>query len=102
MRITGTRYATPITAIALEVVVSCRADAGALDDEAPCPARDYRSSQVLRLPIYEEIRKSLQVPVRVQPAAPYDEVKGGDAAVLEPADARDAVLAAAEWLLVTA
>jgi hypothetical protein len=56
------------------------------------PARDYRSSQELRLPIYEEIRKFLQVTVRVQPAAPYYEVKAGDA--------RDAVLAAAEWILV--
>lgn len=53
---------------ALELLVSCRADAGALDDEVPYALLATIEVPVdLGLPIYEEIREALQVPVRVQP-----------------------------------
>jgi hypothetical protein len=54
----------------LELVVSCRADAGTLADEIPFGLlATIEVPAAVRLPIYEEIRQALHVPVRVQPTA---------------------------------
>ena len=54
---------------AIELTVSCRADAGAL--EVPVPYAVIASVEVpaaTGLPVYEEVRQALQVPVGVRAA----------------------------------
>ena len=54
----------------IELRVSCRADAGTLDDEVPYALLVTVEAPVnVELPIYQEIREALRVPVRVQPTA---------------------------------
>jgi hypothetical protein len=53
---------------ALELTVSCRADAGALESAVPYAViATLEAPQELRLPIYEEVRQALRVPVAVRP-----------------------------------
>jgi hypothetical protein len=64
----GTRAVPYAPGASVELVVSCRADAGALDDEVPYAVLvTVEVPLTLGLPIYEEIRQALRVPVRVQP-----------------------------------
>lgn len=66
----GSRAVPYAPGATIELVVSCRADAGTLDVDVPyallatveVPAR-------IDLPIYEEVRQALRVPVLVQPGA---------------------------------
>lgn len=52
---------------ALELIVSCRADAGALDSVVPYAViATIEAPQQLRLPIYEEVRQALRVPIAVR------------------------------------
>ncbi len=54
---------------ALEIVVSCRADAGALDEAVPYAVIvTLEVPQNVPLPIYEEVRQALRVPVAVRTA----------------------------------
>jgi hypothetical protein len=53
----------------LELAVSCRADAGALDEAVPYAVIvTLKVPQGVALPIYEEIRQALRVPVAVRAA----------------------------------
>lgn len=53
---------------AVELTVSCRADAGALESTVPYAViATLEAPQELRLPIYEEVRQALRVPVAVRP-----------------------------------
>jgi Subtilase family len=55
----------------LELAVSCRADAGALDEAVPYAVIvTLEVPQGVALPIYEEIRQALRVPVAVRAAGP--------------------------------
>lgn len=66
----GTRAVPYAPGAAVELVVSCRADAGSLDEEVPYALLITVEVPVgLGLPIYEEIRQALRVLVRVQPGA---------------------------------
>jgi len=62
------RAAVPFAAgSALELTVSCRADAGALESVVPYALiATLEIPQQLRLPIYEEVRQALRVPVTVR------------------------------------
>jgi hypothetical protein len=52
----------------VEIQVSCRADAGELDDEVPYAiAVTLEVAPDLAIPLYEEIRARIQVPVAIQP-----------------------------------
>lgn len=52
---------------ALELIVSCRADAGALESTVPYAViATIETPQQLQLPIYEEVRQALRVPVAVR------------------------------------
>jgi hypothetical protein len=52
---------------ALELVVSCRADAGALEIEVPYAViATVEVPEEIELPIYEEVRQALRVPVAVR------------------------------------
>jgi hypothetical protein len=54
---------------ALELVVSCRADAGALESQVPYAViATVEVPAQARLPIYEEVRQALRVPVAVRAA----------------------------------
>jgi hypothetical protein len=51
----------------LELTVSCRADAGALESVVPYALiATLEVPQELRLPIYEEVRQALRLPVAVR------------------------------------
>ncbi len=55
----------------LELAVSCRAEAGTLDEAVPYAVIvTLEVPQGIGLPIYEEIRQALRVPVAVRAAAP--------------------------------
>ena len=60
--------ATPFTkGNAIELVVSCRADAGELPGSVPYALlATIETPEVTELPIYEEVREALRVPIRVR------------------------------------
>jgi hypothetical protein len=65
------RRAVPYAAGAsVALIVACRADAGSLDEQVPYALLiTVETPTEVGVPIYEEIRQALLVPVRVQPAA---------------------------------
>jgi hypothetical protein len=64
----GQRAVPYASGTAIELVVSCRADAGSLDTDVPYALLlTVEVPPTLGLPIYDEVRQALRVPVRVQP-----------------------------------
>jgi hypothetical protein len=66
----GARAVPYVAGASIELVVSCRADAGALDEDVPYGlVVSVAIPAAVGLPIYEEVRQALQVEIRVRAPA---------------------------------